>query len=241
MFILHKYNIYIFLYVYRYPSLYTYSLRSQQRFSPILLINKYQESQNSMAAFPENSSMYSNLKPGCTNFVFPGSYVQHGCFPVSLQILDIDRYPNLKTDKNIGTGTEMYNVDIHLATGDEHNEHRKIIRIRGGNNGLLFYSAILNFSDKKFELLYGSPIYDVTLPPKDILDGIVFDCVFFGVQKDGMSDIYFFRRNIAVASISVRGAEVQSFTDAKEMNTGLLQVLDTYGTKTLFTSLEDFY
>jgi len=194
-----------------------------------------------MAAFPENSEMYSNLKPGCTKFEFPGSYVQHGCFPVTLQILDIDRYPNTRTDKNIAAGAETYSVDIHLAIGDERNERDKIIRIRGGNNGQWFYSAILDFNDKKFELLYGSPIYGVALPPKDILEGIVFDCVFFGVRKDGMSDIYFFRRNIAVASISVHGAEVQSFTDAKEMNTGLIHVLDTYGTKKLFTSLEGFY
>lgn len=193
-----------------------------------------------MAAFPENSEMYRELKPGCTNFVFPGPYEQHGCIPVPLQVPDIERYRNLNTDKNIGAGAETYNVDIHLAISDERNERDKIFRIRGGNNGHRYYSAILDFGGKKFELLYGSPIYGVPLPPKDILEGIVFDCVFFGVRKDGMSDIYFFRRNIAIASISVRGADVQSFTEAKEMNTGLIQVLNTYGTKKLFTSLEDF-
>lgn len=193
-----------------------------------------------MSVFQANEYLYSHLTSGRTEFRLSDEYVQHVCIPCPTQVINLTRFDNLNHDKNLPCGTTIYNVDIDIKLDNGREKDDKLLRIRGGNSGLQLYSAVLSFGDKTSELLHNTPSCNMTPHDSVYFNNIVFDCVFIGICKDGHSEVFFFRRNHAIAKIRIQGAEALTFSDAKYLNTDLIQVFNNFGTDKIFGSLVDF-
>jgi hypothetical protein len=183
--------------------------------------------QNMGEYYVAHDALY-HLRSGSVELEINPNYTERRLITTKTQVLDFDRYKNKH---------DSYTVDIHIAECDVRNGGDVIVRICGSSENGTISNAFLERN--------GATTIDLLEVSDDVLPGIyeceqlVFDTVFIGMHPNGQGDIYFFRRNAAVAYIQLHHVVEAAEEVGKEiLQGGYVQILGTYGSEVLYYSLD---
>jgi hypothetical protein len=171
-----------------------------------------------------------HLRSGSIEFELDPTYKERRLIPCPPQVVVFDRYENYHNG---------YTVDIHVANGDVRNGDDAILRICGTNeNGSTSNAFLAQHGLNTVDLL---EVPDESLPNRNRCEQLVFDAIFIGMHHNGQGEIYFFRRNAAVAYIQLHHV-VEAVDEAEHqvLQSGFIQILGNHGSEILYFSLDPF-
>lgn len=175
-----------------------------------------------MAAYYVAHDELHHLRSGSIEFELDPTYKERRLIPFGPQVLDFERYPNYRNG---------HNGDFHVANGDV------ILRIYGTNeNGSTSNAFLKQHGLNTVDLL---EVPDESLPNRDKCEQLVYDAIFIGMHQNGQGEIYFFRRNAAVAYIQLHHV-VEAVDEAEHqvLQSGFIQILGNHGSEILYYSLD---
>jgi hypothetical protein len=169
-----------------------------------------------------------HLHSGSVEFTLNPTYTERRLISTKAQVLDFDRYMNYN---------DSYTVDFHISKCDVRTGGDVIVRICGTKDNGSTSNAYL---DQKYantiDLL---EVHDEALPGRARCERLVFDAVFIGMHENGQGEIFFFRRNAAVAYIQLHHVvEAAEEVGREILQGGFIQILGNYGSDVLYYSLD---